>query len=99
LKISYSLKEGEWQRLNKFAKKISVQICQPPRVKLFRNDNLFLEEYAFITVESPFETRELKVQARFGNNEAPVVTRLFYGQKAAEQPVVLNDQLPASINI
>jgi hypothetical protein len=82
LNISYGLKEGKAheKQVRKVAKKFSMQINQPIRAKLFKNDVLFLEENAFITVESPFEIQKLAVSARFGNNEA-VVTRLFSSQK------------------
>jgi hypothetical protein len=74
------------------AKKASIKIEQPPRVKLYTNDVLFLEEFAYITIESKCFIKSLKIQAHFGpfnTHDEEVANRLHNKLDASKKPAGL----------
>lgn len=105
LKTSYGWSDEETNhyQITKLAKKGSMQIVQPKRVKLFQNDDLFIDEYAYVIVESPrFTTRSIRISAHFGafnDNDDVVAERLFYSKNALEEPAQMKEQSPPRLRL
>jgi hypothetical protein len=82
LKTSYGWSDEESTHLSttKLARKSSMKIIRPPSRHL-KNDDVFVDEYAYVVVESPrFTTRSIRISAHFGpfnDNDDVVVERLF----------------------
>jgi hypothetical protein len=60
-----------------------VNIAVPERTKLFTLDNCFLEDYAFLTIESPFDVKSLQMQAHFGPEKKEQTAKLAVLKKEA----------------
>jgi hypothetical protein len=82
LKTSYGWTDEESTHFSttKLARKHSMKIIRPPS-KHLKNDDVFVDEYAYIVVESPrFAIRSMRISAHFGRfnaNDDIVVERLF----------------------
>jgi hypothetical protein len=103
LKTSYGWTDEESTHfsITKLARKGSMKIVQAPRVKLFHNDDLFVDEYAYIVVESPrFTTRGIRIAAHFGpfnDNDDIVVERLYTSKQ--EEPAQLKELSPPRVRL